>query len=213
MNYKYCVLFLATFTVSCNGNHLKQEDKESNENGSVENVSNLNSNDDSALTASQKRIADAIKLDRFNDNQDSMFLRIFYPDITHSVVVEIRKTNLMWQTILFNIKTGYDTELGKYRVTLIDKKSKVPKSGWPVFVNDLHELSVFTLPDSKQIPGYQQGIDGCSYTIEYAISDQHRYFRYWEPELNQKKHTEARRLIKFLDLIEKEFGFKRVQCN
>jgi hypothetical protein len=61
------------------------------------------------------------------------------------------------------------------------------------------KYKIIELPTDKQIPGWNQGLDGETYIIEQADKNSYSFKNYWTPTYHQDKLKEARHLVDFLD--------------
>ncbi len=213
MIYKFRIILFSMLVIGCNSNERDQVESEANLHIKVNNDSTLVKLGGNPILKDVKKIVSELQLEEIDKGYDSIMLRIFYPNLLHRYVLEIKKTKIKWQANLIRIKYNYDSKLSEYVIDSSINKEVIPKSGWKIFTEKLFKLEISTLPGSNEIPGYKHGIDGCTFTVEYAISNYYRYFQYWEPELNQKEHWQAQKFVQALDLIEKEFEFKRINCD
>jgi hypothetical protein len=83
-----------------------------------------------------------------------------------------------------------------------------PASGWPMFWRRLEDSGIFDLPDSSELPGYRDGLDGIAYVVEYrhgGLHGEYRAYQYWNPA--HQDLPEAKQFVRLLDLLRKETGF------
>ena len=84
-----------------------------------------------------KKIVSELQLEEIDKGYDSIMLRIFYPNLLHRYVLEIKKTKIMWQANLIRIKYNYDSKLSEYVIDSSINKEVIPKSGWKIFTEKL----------------------------------------------------------------------------
>jgi hypothetical protein len=108
-----------------------------------------------------------------------------------------------YYVVLHNDKNG---EL-KY----IDKsvQTKIPKSGWQLFIDSLFATGIDTLHDYHQIPDYFGAMDANTITIEIAKPKLYRFYQYSDFDANKRRFTDPAKLEKAITLIKREFDFKR----
>jgi len=87
-------------------------------------------------------------------------------------------------------------------------EDKSPTSGWENFSKKLLGLQIITLPDSNDIPGYESGNDGNTYSVEIATPNQYRFYNYWTPSLFQDSLWQAKNMVDIITLLDKELGVR-----
>jgi hypothetical protein len=83
-----------------------------------------------------------------------------------------------------------------------------PKQKGKGFIDKLTENHILDLPHPEQIKGYpydEATSYGCS--IEYSCRSKYKAVLYFSPRLHSTEFNEAKRLMDFMDYLEKEFGF------
>lgn len=86
---------------------------------------------------------------------------------------------------------------------------KTPKSGWKLLLDSLNRLKIMSLPDMSDIPNYELSTDGNGVTIEIASKNRYRVYSYQNPFYYQTKFVEAQNIVRIMELLEREFEFKR----
>lgn len=144
----------------------------------------------------------------FNRERDSLLVRVLYPDLMERTLLELRRTKGEWKAVLLTFKYAFESKQNKYVINSVERKEIVPKSSWKVSAQRILDSRICSLPDSKEIKGYINGIDGGLFTIECASETGSRCFQYWEPQINQTANIEAGIFTQFLGLIKSEFGIE-----
>lgn len=144
----------------------------------------------------------------YDQGSDSLEIRIW---INYSLAIDnhvflFSKHNGKWsgQLIEYKLENEYDRDSitrGSEFVTKI-----TPTSGWDSFMERLNEIGVM-----KVVNDESGGADGTSYCIEVASTSNYIFARRWSPEGDAVSNLESKRLVYILELIEKEFNFKRIQ--
>lgn len=156
----------------------------------------------------------------YNEFQIRVWLGYSFNDTAHLLILS--KQFGKWEGKLYEMiyhyqpKT-YDSILQSYYpvfpdIIEIEKNISVvdPVSGWELFLKNLFNTGVFDLPHYKRIPDYYLPTDADGVTFEIASQKKYRLFHYPSPELYSGRIREADKVIKIIKLIEKEFGFRRL---
>jgi hypothetical protein len=148
--------------------------------------------------------ASKLYLDSLETGYDSLQIRIW---LGHSMasekqIVILKFTDNKWKAQLLT----FTEENEDYNKTT---KNITPKSGWSKFIKNLFDLSILTLPDEEDLPGYNGcGADGIEYHFEWATTKKYRFYSYCNPEGNVNKFWQARNVLEISRMLEKELNFE-----
>lgn len=154
-----------------------------------------------------------VGLRTLENGYDSIQIRIWYGYAFNdtSQLIQFKKTQGAWFGDFFTLKYNFNVKGDS--VMSIDKSiiSREPKSGWEIFVKQMLDLEILTLPDYKDIPNYLQTADGDAVIIEVATQKLYRIYSYQAPNMNKLDHWQAKNIEDILELIEDEFNFPRLR--
>ena len=144
---------------------------------------------------------------------DSLQIRIWlgyaFKDSSQLIVLSNSKGKWIGQvySLVYEMNSKGDS------ITNIMKEVKLaePKSGWKYLIEKLFILNILTLPDYHSIHGYYQGADGDAVVIEVSTKNRYRIYAYHEPNTVRTKFSQAENVEKILELLEREFQFRRIR--
>lgn len=112
----------------------------------------------------------------------------------------ILKRNLgEWSAISLKRMFCHVDEMGK---TILPP----PKLGWRNFLEKIVDVGILTLPDSSELNGENDVVDGKSYVVELNSNQLYRTYMYSDIQL--QKWQEAKQMIKITETIADEFDLK-----
>jgi len=159
--------------------------------------------------------AKGLGLDSLESGYNSFQLRAW---LGHSMaiiknVVVIYNTKRRWHATIITYRNPTQDEYkaakinGPYR-KILERREAIPSSGWAGFIKKMLELQVINLPNADDLTGYNGcGADGISYDFEVATRSKYRFFYYCNPDINTAKYWQAKNVLAFAALLEKEFAF------
>ena len=71
----------------------------------------------------------------------------------------------------------------------------------------INSLKINELPSDKNIKGWQQGLDGITYFIEYKVDNNYSFKNYWTPT-SQDSLAETQLILLFISSFESLPDFK-----
>ena len=72
----------------------------------------------------------------------------------------------------------------------------------------IDSIKINELPSDKNIKGWQQGLDGITYFIEYKVDNKYSFKNYWTPT-SQDSLVEAKLLLYFISSLENLLDLKK----
>jgi hypothetical protein len=158
------------------------------------------------------KIEKMLNLERLEDGFDSIQIRLWYGhSFTDSFqLVILKKSNSIWNASLYSSKYSYNTKRDSIDSIETKVEEKLPKSGWPIFVEKLFTLDIATLPDSGTIPGYADCADGDGIMIEVATKELYRIYSY-TCITHSRDIWQVSNMDRILKTMEEELNFKRVE--
>lgn len=106
-------------------------------------------------------------------------------------VVELIKVNdSVYQGQLVNFVNKVNRKEQKKRV--VSQKLTIPASVTKTLIEQLLQEGVEELPDSYDVDGYVNGLDGITYVFEVNSLGKYRVYSYWEPENDRYQNLEIR---------------------
>jgi hypothetical protein len=143
---------------------------------------------------------------------DSLQIRFWfsYGFLDTSQLVVLKNENSKWSaefsSFVYNLSPNKDSVVSISKST----EYKEPISGWNSFIKKIISLDILTLPDYKAIPGYYQTTDGNSVIVEIATTKIYRIYLYHNTGMFAKEFRQVKKMEKISQLIEQEFGFRRL---
>jgi hypothetical protein len=96
----------------------------------------------------------------------------------------------------------------KRNLVILKVSNVAPISGWNNLVKNLLDLKILTLQNANDIEGYNGcGMDGIVYYFETSTKKRYRFYYYCNPDDNLNKYWQAKSVLQFSYLLEKEFDF------
>jgi hypothetical protein len=151
-----------------------------------------------------------LNLDSLEFGFDSLQIRIW---LGHSLaikcnVVILKRSNDKWAGQLLTFVKSHDGKTGKEFIAKREIKDVNPKLGWDNLIKNLIDFNILTLPNADDLQGYNGcGKDGIAYYFEISTKTFYRFYYYCNPNDNINKYWQANSVLKFSDLLEKEFDF------
>ncbi len=159
-----------------------------------------------------KQEIEKAKLEDIENGYDSIFIRLTFSSPSKSYVtqvVEIKYDNKIWVYTQFELKNLYE---GDSITKLISSKQqnvvvKNPKNGWPLFINNIFELGIATLPDSHDIKNLLTSSHSYYVGVTIATKYNFRYYSLPLPQISETKNIkETEKGKEIIYLIVSEFG-------
>lgn len=158
-----------------------------------------------------KNDVERTKLNVLENGYDSITVRLWYVYFEpRTQVVEIRKDSKGWIAEFLTIKRQLTYNRDTIVKIIEDTIVKNPKSGWQKFTDKLFALNITNLGSSSDIIDYDAPSDGEYVNIEIATKEVYHLYNYPSPKSNLNI-KEAKLLEDIMQLIEDEFGVKRIK--
>ena len=138
-------------------------------------------------------------------------IRIWRTDTHYDTTRLLILTNngINWTGCIINFKLNLSENLDSVLSVSREDVIKAPKTGWNYFIDSVLVLGLLDLPDYvKLLPEYEVLSDGDGVTVEYANTEKYRIYGLPDPQSNEGKFVEARKMLLILRLIEDEFDIK-----
>ena len=161
----------------------------------------------------KNRIEVKMNLRTLEKGFDSLEIRVWYgQSFSDSVqLVIFKRDQLRWSCEFYDLAFRYE----KRRDSIIGigqkMEKKNPRSGWKDFISKLNKLKIVELPDASQLPNYALCQDGDGVTIEISTQRRYRIYNY-SCFASNEGIWQAKNIEKFMELIEYEFNFKRIEA-
>jgi hypothetical protein len=141
-------------------------------------------------------IKNQIGLEPIDKIQDDFYFRLW----TGVDVVEIRRAEgEISGDVTFLVQQYRRNKVGKVYFKKIPLTTKTSKRVYLLINN----YKITEIPTGKQTDGWEMGLDGITYNIETADKTNFTYKTYWTPKHYKDKLAEAKRLVDFLDEINR----------
>lgn len=131
-----------------------------------------------------------------------------YTENDTSQLIMIKKEANLITGVLQTYISPSSSTLDTLRLVSFKTRKIKPQSGWKKFINDIISLDVKILPDHSKINGYYLGADSYGVIVEIATESMYRIYEYPDYENHFDKIKEADKILKIMQLIEREFDFK-----
>jgi hypothetical protein len=210
-------MLLAVFFASCNSQEKFPDLIEKKIPDTLERQVAVHASGDTTLVyKATQEMAKWLKLERLDYGYDQLQIRIWSSyAFKDSAQLFLLKKHMSddWNVQLYNYWFHRkDVLSGDYDTVLFVRKEARPKSGWNSFIRALTKFKISELPDMDSLPG--QGFiisEGDVFTVEFATKNRYRLYTYVNPDEFSKKWWQAKNMEAILQLIEKEFNFKRLR--
>ena len=156
-----------------------------------------------------QKAASQISLDPLQKGFDSLQLRVWcnYSFYSEEKVFIFKKVGDAYSAELIQYVVESSDTFSRRKVIETKPKNLKPVNSFRYFLQRLTQLNIDTLPHADKIPEYGWGLEGNTYSIEWATKKDYRFLTYINPEFNTKL-VPAQKVISLLNLIEAEFGEK-----
>lgn len=157
-----------------------------------------------------KELHTLLKLESLQNGFDSLQIGIWIDcgnKISSLIVLERKK--YQWKALFYSFKILYDEKLD-LDIRNLTTESKTPKSGWENFSENLRKTGIIELPDHMNFfPKYSLPNDANKVLVEVGMLKKYRLYEYPELGLNSNISKGPGKLHQALNLIEREFNYKR----
>lgn len=204
-------LTILILSSNCRYSNIEQKDKVK---GEIANIDTMRRYIPlSKQTTSYKNLKNTIEkligLESLENGVNADEIRVWFANASsREQLVVLKNVSEKWTAEIYLLGYNYDTATNKLLSINKDVQSKIPISGWELFINNLFTLDISKLPDMEQLDNYQIGFDGRTITIEVANKNSYRIYSYWSPETYQDKIPESKKVVLISKLLEHELGFK-----
>ncbi|WP_347158315.1 hypothetical protein [Pontibacter chitinilyticus] len=144
-----------------------------------------------------------LNLQNLENSDYTTAIRLWKP---YQVVEFIKVNDSVYQGQLVNFVTKLNRKEEKKAV--VSEKVIIPASVTKILIEQLQKEGVEELPDSYDVEGYVNGLDGTTYVFEVSSRDKYRVYSYWEPENDHYQNSDLREVKSVrnvLSAINKEF--------
>jgi hypothetical protein len=144
-----------------------------------------------------------LNLDNLNNTHYKTAFRI---GNSYQVIELINENDTLYRGQLINYVTKINRDEKKKR--LISQTLTIPESVTKALINQLLGEGIELLPDSYDVAGYINGLDGNSYQFEIGSEGKYRIYSYWEPENNDYQNPEieeVKKVRKILNALNQQF--------
>jgi hypothetical protein len=155
-----------------------------------------------------------VELTPLENGFDSLQIRIWYGVALRDSLqlLILKKSDSKWSAELYSLRLNYDKNRDSLVSVTKSVEIKQPVSGWENLADSLAKLDIYTLPDAHEISSYSEGNDGYGVTVEFATKRRYRIYNY--PSFNEQTGVnESRKVEQIIELIEKDFSFKRLSAR
>jgi len=150
--------------------------------------------------------ADRIKIEL--PKYDSLNFEKAYRIWTDYQVVELIKFNdTTYSGLLVNF-TSKTNRKGIHKKTIFQKIT-IPNKTVKKLITELNSENIEILPDSNEVDGYVNGLDGKTYIFEISANKKRRVYSFWEPESERYQDPlikEVKNVRNILNKINSEFN-------
>lgn len=156
------------------------------------------------------KVFELLNLDYLGNGFDSLQIRIWIDcGYEPSNIIVIEKKKSVWKAIFYSFTLHFDQDYN-VDVRSLKTENKSPKSGWKNFSDSLLETGLTDLPDfMKFYPKYNYPTDANRTLVEVGTPRKYRLYEYPELGLNHNIPDGPGKLHQALQLIEREFDFRR----
>jgi len=166
----------------------------------------VNGEPDLFYALSQQK-AQQLKLGSLENGFEDIQIRIWY-DFAASdkrTLLILKNTKGLWHGTFYEMYVAWNSTDLSEKIRNSKSQSVKPSVGWDELMPAILELGIGSLPNMEDIPGISDGFkDGVTYCVEYATSEQYRFYCYHVPERFPDFH-ETRQMAAILNLIQQTF--------
>ncbi|QNJ98175.1 hypothetical protein ALE3EI_1621 [Constantimarinum furrinae] len=133
---------------------------------------------------------------------DSLNFEKAYRIWTDYQVVELIKFNdTTYSGLLVNFISKTNRK-GIHKKTIFQKIT-IPIKTVKKLITELNSENIEILPDSDEVDGYVNGLDGKTYIFEISANKERRVYSYWEPESEQYQDPLIKEVINVRNILNK----------
>lgn len=192
-----------------------QEPKKNFSDTVVKDIPLTNNGKPSPVYLAMQAFERSLNLDVLEEGFDSLQIRLWaaytFTDTIQLLIV--KRQEQQWIAEFGTIKYKDDVRHGNIQILNNKFEYKTPKSGWDNFVKELLKTRILTLPDVYEISNYPSPIHADNFSVEFATNNLYRFYSYPAPHSAMAEVLEAKNMETILQLMEKEFSFKRLRSG
>ncbi len=145
---------------------------------------------------------------------DSIQIRMWYGIALRDKLqlLVLKKKDSKWFAQFYYLELNYDNNRDSLLSVTKKIETKKPISGWEYFIKKLFKMGILTFPDSQAIKDYGDCDDGDGITVETSTIKNYRIYNY-PCFSNQDRIDQAKKMELIMELIEKEFSFRRLTAK
>jgi hypothetical protein len=151
-----------------------------------------------------------LHLPNIENGVDELEIRVWYAFSDTGQLVILKNRNKQWTSDLLTYKIFRERIEDSFQ-TAKKVEPKIPISGWQKFTQQLVKYNIAQLPDESEFESYLNSTPGHLVSFEIATTNFYRIYGYQAPELNQELLKPVDTAMKFLNFLEKEFQYRRIQ--
>jgi hypothetical protein len=203
-------LFLILTITSCNSALSDQNSSILNEGGVIRQIPRDKRTE--SYRSLKSDVENKLGLYALENGFDSLEIRIWlgYAGTDKEQLIIIKNDSKQWLSSIHLLTYVYIINRDSLTARSDSINNKVPKIGFARLIDSLNYWKVSSLPDMSDVPNYQTSIDGSAITVEIATKKSYRIYTYQNPYFQQDKFEEARNIERIIEILEREFDFKRL---
>lgn len=153
-----------------------------------------------------------LDLESIENGFDSLQIRIWLGHslaLTKNVVI-LKLKDGVWTGQLLTYTIGHNDSTGKSYIASKELKNIESKMSLAKITTSIKDFQILTLPNCEEIRGYDAcgGHDGITYSFEVSTKTKYRFYYYCNPDYLAERFWQAKNVILFASILEKELGFE-----
>ncbi|QCR22316.1 hypothetical protein [Pontibacter sp. SGAir0037] len=137
-----------------------------------------------------------LKLQNLENADYHTAIRLWNP---YQVVELISINDSIYHGQLVNFVTKVNRK--EERKGIVSQRLTIPATVTKTLIEQLLKEGVEELPDSYDVEGYVNGLDGTTYVFEVSSHDKYRVYSYWEPENDHYQNPELKEVKSVRNII------------
>lgn len=158
----------------------------------------------------KEKLEAKLKLKPLQKGFDSLQIRIWIDCNAKGNLIVIERAEQIWRARFYFFSVYYDDE---HPWDLVDSSIRIeeknPVSGWWHFSKGLIDSGIVTIPDYFTYPNLVFPTDADGIIVEIATIKTYRIYEYIALDFNSRLADGPQKLSECLNLIEREFKYKR----
>lgn len=158
----------------------------------------------------KKKISASLNLNNLENSSDSLEIRIWSKAGVKRFgqLIIIKKNYIGWNCFVYLYLEKLNIDPFEIQIDTFSVEKRVPKSGWPIFLNEINKYKIYDLPNQEDIKGWKDKeiSDGTNYAVEFIKHGKYKIYHYHSPDL-YLEYSNSKQMVELLSLLKQEINF------